>query len=171
VRLPLTQIYRAFPELDRFSDAACAGFVRQAVRRNRLSQVAHAALAFPVAALVLTAWWVLGRIGAEAMPVSSRFWDDGPGMAIAAVYCIAGPVSAILSVLLIRDRWLRRMIRRQITDTRCPACGYSMLGLAIVGGALTCPECGHRRRLADTGLKAADFLPEGAQAGASGPTA
>jgi DNA-directed RNA polymerase subunit RPC12/RpoP len=163
VRLPLDKIYRAFPELDRFSDAACRRFVRQAARRNRLSQLRLAVMAIPLAGLVLVAWYIFGAVVGKAVP--SRFWEDMPGALIMIVYWIAGPVVAILSGLMLRDSWLRRMIAKQLIDTRCTNCSYSLLGLEVLKGKIQCPECGHSRVLAESGLTASDFVAPPAPAG------
>jgi hypothetical protein len=162
VRLPLDKVYRAFPELDRFSDATCTRFVRQAVRRNRLSQAWHALLGLVLAALVVMVWYVLGAVVGNT--TGPRYWDDGPAMLVAIVYGFAGPAAAMVSVLMLRDSWLRRMIARQLVDTRCPNCRYSLLGLEIVDGRIHCPECGNVRVLAETELTAADFVAPAAPA-------
>jgi hypothetical protein len=168
MRVPFDKIYRAFPELDRFSDDACQGFVRQAVRRHRLSRLGHALLGVAMGALVLVVWALLSDVGSALLPRSPAFWDLGPGIALLAAYWITGPVLAIVTVLMMRDHWLRTTIVRQLVDTRGPSCNYSMLGLAVVSGVVTCPECGLARRLDQTGLSVADLMqrpgPPGARA-------
>lgn len=158
MRLPLNKIYRAFPELDSFSDGACEGFVRQASRRYWLSHIGFAVLAIALGAMVLILWGLLSNVGTAIVPASSPFWDGGFGSALEVVYWIAGPVCAIVTALLVRDHWLRTTIARQLLDTNCPGCGYSMLGLSVVSGAVTCPECGQARRLEETGLSPADLM-------------
>jgi hypothetical protein len=94
-------------------------------------------------------------------PARSSFWDSGVGTVLVVVYWIAGPVCAIVTALMVRDHWLRTTIARQLVDTNCPGCRYSMLGLSVVSGVVTCPECGYRRRIDETGLSPADFMARG----------
>jgi hypothetical protein len=58
----------------------------------------------------------------------------------------------------IRDQGLRRAIAKRLEGARCGRCKYSLLGLAVVGGNVLCPECGHFEALGDRGLSAADIL-------------
>jgi hypothetical protein len=158
MRVPLDKVYRAFPELDRFSDDACRGFVRQAVRRHRLSQIGSALLGLAMGAIVLVFWALLCDAASALVPRSSAFWDLGPGMPLLAAFWITGAVLALVTVLMMRDHCLRTTIARQLVDTRCPSCNYSMLGLGVVSGVVICPECGLARRLDQTGLSPADLM-------------
>lgn len=85
-------------------------------------------------------------------------WLPWLAMAGLVTMCSFG-VSASLG-LLVRDLWLRWAIRGQLSGTRCPTCRYSMLGLRITGGSVTCPECGKSTALADHGLTPKDLLAE-----------
>lgn len=63
-----------------------------------------------------------------------------------------------IAALILKDRWLRWAIKRQITSSRCPRCQYVLLGLAVHDGVVTCPECGMSLVLADIGLTPAGLL-------------
>lgn len=64
----------------------------------------------------------------------------------------ASAVAGAVIGFFIRDGTLRWAIRQGLLDTRCPACTYSMLGLTVEDGHVTCPECGLRTSLAERGL-------------------
>ncbi len=69
----------------------------------------------------------------------------------------------VLCMLIARDRWLNRCIRKQLSGIKCGACGYSLIGLALIEDApdpaVTCPECGHRVVLSEMGITQADIDP------------
>lgn len=57
-----------------------------------------------------------------------------------------------------RDRWLRNAILKRLTQGKCPACDYSLLGLGVSDGTVRCPECGLVTTLAERGLTPQDLL-------------
>jgi len=69
----------------------------------------------------------------------------------------------VLCMLIVRDRWLNRCIRKQLSGIKCGACGYSLIGLALIDDApkptVICPECGHHIILHEMGLTQADIDP------------
>jgi len=69
----------------------------------------------------------------------------------------------VLCMLLVRDRWLNRCVRKQLSGIKCGACGYSLIGLALAEDApdpaVICPECGHHIVLQVMGLTPADIDP------------
>lgn len=66
--------------------------------------------------------------------------------------------SGFIVGFLIRDAWLRRAIKGCIDAARCGMCDYSLLGLPILAGVVTCPECGHTLDLVRAGLSSEDVL-------------
>jgi DNA-directed RNA polymerase subunit RPC12/RpoP len=160
MRLPLTKVYRAFPELDRFTDEQCREYVKHVHLRFPWSRWMYAALANVVAFVVaaLAFWsvaWVTLRPSVTMMP-GFRFVDH-PLMCSALLAALSlGPASLLR--YWIRHRWLRRRLRECIAEARCANCRYPLLGLAVRDGAVLCPECGERVVLADFGLTPADLL-------------
>jgi len=160
MRLPGSKVYRAFPELDRFSDEECERFVGIAKHENQASMVltgllaAFVAVAGTVLLIVILktcVWWILGAAGGGRVRPS----DEGFGfLLVLPPSFLVGPVAG----LLIRDAWLRNTINTKITTTNCPQCRYSLLGLAPADGAILCPECGCRLNLAVLGMSPQDFL-------------
>lgn len=49
----------------------------------------------------------------------------------------------VVGAWLIR-RCVRREVLRVFVPTNCPRCRFEIVGLEPEGGAVTCPECGHR---------------------------
>ncbi len=143
MRIPLAKVYRAFPELDAFSDAECERFVERAARDYPGSRVAAEVIGAAVIVGILIAIGVMENVawGAISSNWSVFKKDDWLGMVIAlnALFMVLG---FCLGMLLIRDRWLIRTIRLKVRQASCPACGYSLLGLAVDLGVITCPECG-----------------------------
>lgn len=147
MRIPTSDIYRAFPELDRFSDDRCRQFVAWAQRNRRWSR---AASRLGAALAAVATWFVVAWLWVAALAVAT---PTGPAAEWLIIVVISTTVmSGALVALLIRDRWLRWAISEQIDAARCPACRYSLLGLAAADGIITCPECGEGRAIEELAL-------------------
>lgn len=142
MRIPRSEIYRAFPELDRFADDRCREFVAHAQANRRLSRAASLLGALLMAA----ALWAL--VGVLWIPLLSVF-PGGPGPVLLIVAISTTVLSGALAGLRIRDQWLRWAVGQQIDAARCPACRYSLLGIPAADGIITCPECGDGRDVAE----------------------
>src|SRR5262245_60782137 len=170
MRIPVNKIYRAFPELDRFSDQQCEAFVRRVKESGEFGNVsmwvgAGAIPSFLVGAILQCA---LGnrilRWAATSKPNSDR-------MIIALGVCgfILFTITAV-GGMLGRDLFLRRQLRhaiwRRIERIRCEQCKYSLLGQRALDDIVQCPECGARTTLARLGLASpVDLMPpDGADA-------
>ncbi|MEO0482057.1 MAG: hypothetical protein AAF138_00340 [Planctomycetota bacterium] len=160
MRLPLSKPYRAFPELDPFTDLECQVFVAESNRRHRWSgRVVGVAMSLCIAIALGIAISLVNNIGQQhVLDTTGRPLPVWRATAAIAVPLIAGCAVA----LLIRDRWLLTVLRRRINRARCHNCRYSLLGLAIergdFGDRVTCPECGARTSLKSAGLTAEDLL-------------
>jgi len=161
LRLPWSRIYRAFPELDQFSDDECERYLRQVYVQRRTR-------GWPVVAAVAggVAWPLLAlsvaRLSARSCSGQSVFFP---------VLLLVGEVLAVaLPLLWMRDFLMIRSIRGRIDNTRCTACRHSLLGLPLLGPpeggrpgsgaeAVRCPECGSVMVLSDLGLVTADLIP------------
>lgn len=151
MRIPLSKVYRAFPELDRFSDEQCRGWQRLANQYwpwKRFVVLCAAALAFPLA-------WVAMMILIGLLSVALRAWiRSSSSETIQYAVLITGTAVPILLAAVvsfsIRDWWTRRCLRRFIDDRVC-GCGYSLLGLPeeLQQSVTTvhCPECGTWHRI------------------------
>jgi hypothetical protein len=150
MRIPRSKVWRAFPELDRFSDEACRRFVRSpsvgGVRRWLrvvCSGSAAAAGIWLSSALVPSAsrafddrWLIRGTLPSTVSEFVSLITIAFISTALASIGPIAG--------LFVRDRMLKAAIRRMLAaQGTCDRCGYSLLGLRVdAESRAECPECG-----------------------------
>lgn len=152
MRLPLSKVWRAFPEFDPFTDDQCRRAVRTAKQRHAGGMLLWGVLAAGLAVVVTAGCmafgiWALRGMGVRRAGESHIF--------VLAVAIFAG----LITGFLIRDGWTRGALRRYIDQARCRHCGYSLLGLGAVAGEVRCPECGERSSLAAMGLTAPELLP------------
>jgi hypothetical protein len=145
MRLIASPAYRAFPELDAFSDAQCREFAARAAgsRARRVMRVV-ARLVASVVAVPVGSW---GCYVAVAVGAGMRMSQS---MVLFASILLAGLLAGGAIWLLSGDLSLRLAIRRvmRIRGT-CHGCGYVLVGLPV--GAffeVLCPECGERTSLA-----------------------
>lgn len=156
MRLPLSKIHRAFPELDPFSDEQCMRYVASARKSHSLRRLATAACC--LAALVVTvvvslvaATFILRLTGHAG--VAHR--DPNPWLLALILLLIF--LSGAVAAMVVRDSFLRSWIRSKILRATCVSCGYSLLGLPAApdgSGRMTiqCPECGGENELAGRGM-------------------
>lgn len=149
MRIPLSRVWRAFPELDRFTDEQCARFVRAACRTG-LRYLHRAALV--VLFVLLVAGSLLVATGITQL--AGRRWDPlapTAGIINFALLLLVLVFFALppLLVMLIRDRLLLRRIRRVLrTRGACPVCRYTLVGLPVTAElAVVCPECGYEAEI------------------------
>ena len=158
MRLPISKIYRAFPELDRFDDDACEVYVERAKARNRLRTSCGGAVAGVVFVVFAgAAMWLMILLSIH-LPRGPRteLWNLALIGTEFGVLTLLGCVFSFLT----RDYFLRRLLRWELQGVRCPDCNYSLLGLRIDDGKVTCPECGEVRDFEAMGLTAQDLLAE-----------
>ena len=159
MRLPLSKTWRAFPELDRFSDEQCMRFVRAGRKRMRRSREA-----ITLGIIMVVSFWVLMPVGAYLAELVPERWDARHPMLATVIMSGAMAVGAIpgaIAILFGWDRVLLKGIRRHLEDTRCDECRYPLLGLPIRDGRVVCPECGAEFVLADHGMTAEDLIAPG----------
>jgi hypothetical protein len=157
MRLPRRKIWRAFRELDGFSDQQCRMFVDRAAREYAAGRVvaigvaiAGSILAGPI--LYMGAWAALTLI-------DDQWRFSGLVMPLVALFLV---FCACMAVLIARDRWLIRTITRRIHHASCAGCGYSMLGLTPTDGIVMCPECNQPFDLRAAGMTPEDLLARNA---------
>jgi hypothetical protein len=141
VRLPTHKVYRAFPELDRFSDEACERYVAAARGRAGclLPGVLIAAGVLAAHAALLAVAVLIIKVVHPLLPVSaSAHLGD---FILSAGLGLTGGASMVFGFKA-RNVLLRRTLRDLIRLARCPGCEYSLLGLQVREGRVRCPECG-----------------------------
>ena len=156
MRLPLSKLYRAFPELDRFTDEQCRAYVARAQRRNLWRTVGGFLAA--LTAMLLT-WMCAGTIlGVGAGALIDRLQDDATSLWIVTSGFAAVVFLGALCALVVRDLWLRWLVRMELRGARCPGCDYSLLGLRVENDGVVCPECGASLSLTTMGLTPEDLI-------------
>jgi hypothetical protein len=159
MRLPWDKIYRAFPELDRFSDQECERYLLQARSQKRIGPIPG------LLALATVAAWCLAAVP-MVQSWFRRGYFRGPGHIdpVRTGLLLAAVIGTPLLVYYVaRDVRLRRALRHRLDNARCPRCRQSLLGLPMIPGAprpaVRCTECGQDIDLAEIGLTPADILP------------
>jgi hypothetical protein len=162
VRIPFEKVYRAFPEFDRFSDQRCEAYLRYV--RERYAWM-------PLATVVL---WIGGFLLGAMCGMLSFVWarrllpralwkatvgsDDTGVSVVSSVVLLAVSIGVpVLLAVIVRDRLLRTVLRKQLRGVECKQCGYSLLGAAVTEGCVQCPECGHAFAIFKHGLTPKDF--------------
>ncbi|MCW5776098.1 MAG: hypothetical protein KIS87_06645 [Phycisphaeraceae bacterium] len=157
MRIPLHQTYRAFRELDGFSDEQCEQWVRRVKAQFAIRHLVIATVVAGVTFSVAGAIGVGSQIPLEMLDVFEA--GSSPEFAYHIFSLLIFPPGAAgLSWLIVRDRLLIRAIRNRVLLVRCPRCRYSLLGLRHEDGFVLCPECGTRHELAALGLSPADLI-------------
>ncbi len=137
MRIPVKKIYRAFPELDGFSDEACERFVKRALHGGRVLQLGFSIAAGVGIGLLL---WPLLIVVCQTLMSSA-----GEGIVSRGVQVVGLTGSVWMPAvggLAARDVVMRRWLSRWIVESRCPGCEYPLEGLPIEAGRVKCPECG-----------------------------
>ncbi len=159
MRVPLTKVYRAFSELDEFSDEQCQGYVRRAKLKRYGSMIATATIAVPGCLIIAVVGWAVAFAIVNTVIEQYRLWlmrhylDD----VLEVVAGVFPPVVAMAAGLFARDVWLRYAIGKELVRSTCPACEYQLLGLPAKDGLVRCPECGNQSRVDLLGLSAEDL--------------
>lgn len=167
MRLPLTKIYRAFPELAHLSDGECEQVVRRVRLGRRTPVLAYGAAAVAGVGVWLGLLWELLRRSGIGIPDLDTQFER---LSVVSAIAVGGSAAAAgLAVLLARDLLLWRAVRAYIHRARCPKCRQSLLGLPVqqrsIGPPLPgeawvrCTECGRKVVLMDVGLTPLDLVP------------
>jgi len=145
MRILTRRIYRAFPELDRYSDERCVRFVEAAAgsRRRRFGRFLLSAVIGALPALVLFGG---GAVVDKVVGRKDHLLGTGAAWAIGigAVMIVLWPLFGYLS----RDFLLRCRVRHILRARgTCAGCKYSLIGVPVPpatddGCTVTCPECG-----------------------------
>jgi len=163
MRIPMRKIYRAFPELDAYTDAQCE-LLMQRVNLSMVSRQAIRGMTFAAVVVTLIVMLPIMYVFVDTLIQGNPGWGmvryDGERSLVWTVGMV-GP--AVLAGFLTRDTVLRKQLVSAITlhieKVRCPECKYILIGQRDHNGAVTCPECGHTTLLRLLGLEPADLIP------------
>ncbi len=157
MRIPTNKIYRAFPQLDRFSDEQCNLLMRRVKVQGGGYVMIHT-LAVSIFLVVLLIMTVL----VFRMPLPDWLAHLAKNLDILIRLIIIFTVPAIVS-MAVRDRVFRRhlinAIEIQVERVRRPQCQYILIGLTPVNDTVTCPECGRTTDLRSLGVTPQDLAP------------
>ena len=168
MRIPRKRLYRAFPELDRFSDEQCERFLQRVRIRGSYRPVVLVTVGFvSVASLILVAGIVVAAWTSDlGQDVHRSLWlRFGPRVDLVALAGMLTPSIAVppFAGLFVRDvvlrHYLRKAVRMQIERVSCRRCKYLLIGQRVSAGLVTCPECGERNALSTLGVTAEDLVP------------
>ena len=161
MRLPTDKVYRAFKVLDPFTDEQCKGYVRRAIAKHRVSMLLMGIVAAIAAVMVAVLGFAVVALVMNGAGMSRRASVYQNREIVETLFLVASllvPVgSGLVAGLLVRDRWLRWAIGRELRQSTCPGCEYQLLGLRAVGTNVRCPECGMETRLDLLNLSDADL--------------
>lgn len=163
MRLPLFDVYRAFPEFDHFSDDRCRGYVRYVWSRygTGLALGAGALLVCAVTACVVATPFVATFASRSVLPFVEAAGLHVPLQLVEASSLALAYLLIALPALALRDWQYRRVLRRHLVGVRCARCDYSLLGARVIEGHVMCPECAHAFAIASRGLTEQDFMADG----------
>ncbi|HZW06547.1 MAG TPA: hypothetical protein VFF65_05440 [Phycisphaerales bacterium] len=145
MRVPGSKVYRAFPELDRFTDEQCCRFLK-AVKRDRwLARIGRVTVIVAVfvatmLGVAVPSVIVISLLGRSGIVTAETNW----GMAALLAALVLPVLAALLAAFAARDLVLRRRLRSVINDRgKCASCGYLLLGMPVRQDLVViCPECG-----------------------------
>lgn len=141
MRIIASPIYRAFPELDVFTDEQCTNYLQ------RVYGGVPARVAVGLVSLVLG----VGVAFAVGWVCVLAFSANPGRNSVVGVFALAAVTAGFgFGTLISRDVLLRLLVRRVLAEVGlCPSCDYSAMGLLVsVDFAVTCPECGNGINLA-----------------------
>ncbi|MCC6426155.1 MAG: hypothetical protein IT435_04975 [Phycisphaerales bacterium] len=166
MRIPLHKVYRAFPELDRFTDAECERYIAYILKsrgRGRLISLAVSAVGSLVVVVVSAPFLMFAARRLSNLLADTKWMPSG-GMSVEITTVLLLVLSGALGIgwLVCGDVLLRRLLFARLKESRCPGCGYSLLGLAVLEqGRVLCPECGQYTYLSEQQLSREDLLAPG----------
>lgn len=144
MRLLTRKIYRAFPELDSFSDEQCVRFVK-AVNASKTRLVIRGLISTVFAIGLGIVFLGLAIWGATELADAWHF-SEGLFWVFWGVSGTLALLFAFIPGLILGDLLLRLSVRSLLKRCgACPQCGYSLLGIRVGPEfVITCPECGRK---------------------------
>ena len=164
VRIPKNKLYRAFSELDSFSDEQCERFVQ----RVRITGTYWPLVVVAVGLLSITSLFVVALSAFDLTKDMHRsLWlqfgrqtADTLALAIWLVPSVViPPFVGIVTRDIVLRLYLRHAVRMQIERVMCRSCKYLLIGQRVAAGRVTCPECGEGNALSTLGVTEEDLVP------------
>ena len=153
MRILTRQLHRAFPELDRYSDAQCRAFMKRLEQR----WVVHGATLLGSAAVGIACFLVAVVIVAGP---GARGWSDD--LVVEAIRLGMPLIAGFGAMLITRDLLVRASLRRRVLNEfnrlSCANCGHCLIGQRARGRTVHCPECGRPTSFTELGINDASEL-------------
>lgn len=161
--LPLAKFYRAYPELNDYSDEACERMIWAArARRADAMWVVPLAAIIGVNLVVAALTIVTARVMLRAAAQRTASGGAALPISIPAVWMLSLGVMVVVGLWIwvaVRRVLIIRSVLNHLEKARCPYCLFSLTGLLLDLGSVVCPECGQRIVLADEGWTPEDLKP------------
>lgn len=146
MRWLVRKIWRAYPELDRYSDETCRAFMRKVQGPVWFRTVGAA---FSVACVVVPTYWLVDRVLTPwawrlLQGPEDSWWIIARDLTLGAAAIAVTAGAFALVVLRLRDWAIHIGLRRVLHGSgRCVGCSYSLVGLPVPDSfEVACPECG-----------------------------
>jgi len=160
MRIPISNIYRAFPELDDYDDEQCARLMRR-IQLNLSGHARRNTISLSVCAASLLLTLATSKIIYDFFAKNYDFVSKNDLIFLPCLLFILGVSAAAL--VLTRDIVLRRQLKNaidyELDRVRCLNCRYILIAQQPKAGMLTCPECGTQVSLARLGITEDDLIP------------
>lgn len=163
IRIPTSKIYRAFPELDQFSDEQCERFM-QRIRVSGLRKTLPQAVFLAVTGAGLVLACVVSGFVLAILEAGLQSRRNGDVLSVFDfVVLLVGFGLPVFIGLIARDFTLRRhlklVINEKLDRIRCLTCKYILIGQVVHENRVTCPECGFVMSLDQLGIVEEDLVP------------
>lgn len=144
MRIPGRKIWRAFSELDEFSDEQCARFVRSAWGGWVQRMLASVLVIGTFAATLLVVGWAMVWLYSELDIDNRKRYSDLQIAMMAVPIVVVVAAAAPFMALIARDLLLRGLVWRVLNiGGVCTKCNYPLYGLPLSKEMMcSCPECG-----------------------------
>ena len=153
MRIVSRKLYRAFPELDKFSDELCEMYVKRVSSSVLYKAVATISFLGAACGSLVVVSFFLSMLNDLMGSIFEKYF---PVPVILMLFFIF--VIPCISALLARDFCMQAFLRRQVGRSRCLECGYSLLGQRIKREIIVCPECARSTTLMELGLDGPEDL-------------
>ena len=87
--------------------------------------------------------WIRHQARVNAGSIMTYWEDPDTRVIFSWAVVVAGPVAVAIWVMARRELMMRSVLNH-LVKAKCPYCLFSLAGLRIEMGAVTCPECSHR---------------------------
>ena len=163
MRIATSKIYRAFEELDDYTDQQCLLLMRR-VKLSFASRQTLSAWKFGAGCMTSVVSVISILLMMEILSQYNVWWTrPGSDHWRSSIWILGICVPVATAWFWARDVVLRRQlieaIQLHIDRVRCPNCKYILIGQKAHSGAVTCSECGQSTLLITLGVEAEDLIP------------